>query len=125
MVLLETKDVWYSVCEYGYGKDWGKKEAMVACRQLQYEGGWPVDVDRMATEYSNQSFVDFDCSWRKYKDKRRRGWYLLPHREVWRYESIHRIFMYMANAQNEISSATSNTDVIDILVNFTKFGTLN
>ena len=67
VVLLKNWDAWYSVCTNGFRKDWGKKEAMVACRQLQYEGGWPIDVDRMAVEYSSQSFVDFDCSWRKYK----------------------------------------------------------
>ena len=38
-------------------------------------------------------------------------------------------FLRMASevfvGEGEISSATSHTDVIDILVNFTKFGTLN
>ena len=66
VVLLKTGGGWYSVCKDGFRKDWGKKEAMVACRQLQYEGGWPIDVDRMADEYSSQSFADFDCSWCKY-----------------------------------------------------------
>ena len=67
VVLLKNEDdAWYSVCKDGKDKNWGKKEAMVACRQLHYEGGWPIDVDSLATEYSNQSFVDFDCSWRKY-----------------------------------------------------------
>ena len=40
-------------------------------------------------------------------------------------ENNKRLDLFDTRPHRNISSATSHTDVIDILVNFTKFGTLN
>ena len=39
-VRLENSSTWSRVCQgYGRGK-WGEKEAVVACKQLNFTGGW-------------------------------------------------------------------------------------
>ena len=59
VVEIEYDGSWRPVCQ---GKWWGVPEALIACRQLDYQGGWPIagllpDVSPSSTIYAG----DFDC----------------------------------------------------------------
>ena len=58
VVEIEYNSSWRPVCQ----NKWGIKEALVACRQLNYQGGWtidgvPPDVSLPSTIYAG----DFVC----------------------------------------------------------------
>ena len=55
-VLLENNSTWSKVCfaNYSEGGEWGEKEAVVACRQLNFTGGWRYSL-RQQTTSSNVS----------------------------------------------------------------------
>lgn len=61
VLLLKTDNRWYPVCREGSEKVWGRKETLVACRNLQYQGGWSVELDNVPELYQDQYFKDFDC----------------------------------------------------------------
>ncbi|XP_072047044.1 lysyl oxidase homolog 2-like [Amphiura filiformis] len=42
---------------------WAQQEAMVACTQLGFLGGWTIDVKTPASTFASQCVSDFDCSW--------------------------------------------------------------
>ena len=61
IVAVKYADVWSNVCYYGDRKSWGKREGITACRQLGYEGGWPLMANQSKPE-SHIHLRDFDCN---------------------------------------------------------------
>ncbi|XP_072046716.1 lysyl oxidase homolog 2-like [Amphiura filiformis] len=61
VVQIKSGTEWYVVCRDG-DKTWGQREAMVACIQLGYKGGWTFSVEKNASTFLNQYSSDFDCS---------------------------------------------------------------
>ena len=48
-----------NVCHDGDQKKWGQREAITACRQLNYKGGWPITMEQR--EISTKHLNNFDC----------------------------------------------------------------
>ena len=67
VVLIRSDKTWYGVCHEGPSENWGKDEAMVACVQLEFKGGWPVTMQNVNASNLAGAFAnDIDCNWRKY-----------------------------------------------------------
>ena len=58
---VKFEDRWSNVCYYGNQKIWWKREATTACRQLQYEGGWPLEVNQTSSVAGAKYLYNFDC----------------------------------------------------------------
>ena len=67
LVSLKYGEEWKSVCHDGDQKNWGQREAITACRQLNNKGGWPMIVEKK--EVSSQHLNNFDCDECKLKFK--------------------------------------------------------
>ena len=59
LVSLKYGDDWMNVCHDGDQKNWGQREAITACRQLNYKGGWSTTVKQR--EVSTKHLNNFDC----------------------------------------------------------------
>ena len=62
IVILNFSGEWRKVCYYGYGRGWGKSSANVACRQLQFLGGWPISFGDTSPYESKEYLCNFDCN---------------------------------------------------------------
>ena len=59
--VVELKYVgnWLTVCKQSNRDSWNMRAATVACRQLHYEGGWPLSFNK--TPESTIHLCQFDC----------------------------------------------------------------
>ena len=57
---MEYNNVNRSICYHGDPNTWGKREAIVACQQLGFKGGWPLN-ERQEQISSDLCLNNFDC----------------------------------------------------------------
>ncbi|XP_072047042.1 uncharacterized protein [Amphiura filiformis] len=61
LISLNYRGKWAHICHYGDQKNWGKREGDTACKQLQFAGGWPYDIDEGKYGSHVQNLNNFDC----------------------------------------------------------------
>ena len=61
VILLEyNDDFWVSICYDGDIHQWDKRSVIVACRQLGYNGGWPIMIEG-DSDRTEMHLQDFEC----------------------------------------------------------------
>ncbi|XP_072047776.1 uncharacterized protein [Amphiura filiformis] len=61
LISLNYRGKYAHICHNGDQKNWGKREGDTACKQLQFEGGWPYDIDKGQYGSHVQNLNNFDC----------------------------------------------------------------
>ena len=46
VILLQYENTWVTICHHGEPNTWGKREAIVACTELGFAGGWPTEIKK-------------------------------------------------------------------------------
>ncbi|XP_072047775.1 uncharacterized protein [Amphiura filiformis] len=61
LISLTYRGKYAHICHYGDQKNWGRREGDTACKQLQFAGGWPYDIDQGKYGSHVQNLNNFDC----------------------------------------------------------------
>ena len=61
IVRVKYNEMWLNVCSKTNVDSWEKRAANVSCQQLNFLGGWPLDINETGQLRSNKYLCKFNC----------------------------------------------------------------